>query len=186
MKYGTSYGDLNTLDALNTELQTYEGLTLGNYTLPLAASAFTMGSAVQTASDVDKAVAASDLFVYNEMELKEVVDAVNEQLVELAKPPPGYTLYDNAGVYAYVKGEGDFGDLNDDDINLLVDAANNLGKKTHNSSKCSGNFGAADAYIHNEAVNRLFSFKRNGNHSDGKPMVTVIKQGKVNSGTHQF
>lgn len=186
MKYGVSYENAADLAKVNEVLTTFENLDKGSFAFPLTPDSFTLGSAAQTVDAIDSAIATSELFLYDHMTLEEVIEAVNTALAEMAKPPEGYELYDNYNVYAYIKGVNSFQDLDDDDINLLVDAANNLGNKTHNSSDCSGSFGDADAYTHNEAANRLFSFKRDGEHSDGHPMLTVLKQGKVNSGTHQF
>jgi hypothetical protein len=40
--------------------------------------------------------------------------------------------------------------------------------------------------VHNNGANWLFSFKRDGEHTDGIKKVTVVKQGRVNAGTHGF
>lgn len=171
---------IETLAKLNTELAGYANTSNSRpVAFPFVATAFLRG---QTPEEVDLAVATSTAQVYDYMDITEAWDAIDAELISITAPPAEYDRYDDGLFSVYAKSPYQ---LTVAQQKKLVNAANDQGTKLHRSAKTRNLSMEATAYIHDESANALFSFKIDGMHR-GIPKVTVLQQGKVNAGWHEF
>lgn len=148
--------------------------------LPIAAVHFNQG---QTAAEVDTAVNNSNLALYDYIEVSDIWDAIDAELIILTAPPlGGYLLINNGFDSAYILSPFALTPHQED---LLIRAVHGQGNAVHQSALTHNMAANADAYIHDNGANAIFSYQNMGNHRNF-PMVQVLQQGNVNAGQHNF
>jgi hypothetical protein len=179
--YRQDNSEINTLAELNAELLKLTNRNDGSYTVPLTAGAFdqTLGPSEDEISGVIK---NSNEQVYDWIDVSDLVASIDADIATALADPQGYEAKSHDNNWAYIN-DGGYA-LNDQAYNLLVDAAHNEGNARHHTGNAR-NAPRADGYVHLYGDNTLYAFTDDPPHR-GYPKVTVVADGSVSDGQHNF
>jgi hypothetical protein len=111
-------------------------------------------------------------------------DGLGDGQAKVIQPPKGYVLSHTrmGNQSAYVQNPKNYV-ITKLAMDHIIEVANGDEAKEHRSEKMKGN--SSPTYVH-PGDDELYTYRINGKHEDGIPMISVLEQGKVRGGMHKF